>query len=92
MEVVQLKKFRRALKAQQAIAIHALGETGRLLLSRGAPMKWIKPADLRIGNLPFLDSIAGRSYFATFRQHCAALRMGPSALAPTVKRRLDGIV
>jgi hypothetical protein len=29
---------------------------------------------------------------ATFRQHCAELRIGPSALAPTVKRRLDGIV
>jgi hypothetical protein len=55
-------------------------------------MNWIKPSDLRSGNLPFLVSIEDRSYIATFRQHCAVLRMGPSALAPTVKRRLGGIV
>ena len=89
MAVVQLEKFKRVLKAQQTVAIHDLGEIREII---GAPMNWIKPADLRSGNLPSLVSIAGRSYFATFRLHCAASRMGPLALAPTVKRRLDGIV
>ncbi len=31
MEVVQLKKFKRALQAQQAIAIHAMGENREII-------------------------------------------------------------
>ncbi|HLM99971.1 MAG TPA: TraR/DksA C4-type zinc finger protein [Bryobacteraceae bacterium] len=36
MEVVQLKKFKRALKAQQMVAIHNLGESREILAVEGS--------------------------------------------------------
>jgi len=92
MEVVQLKRFERALKVQQTVAVHDLGKAREVIDVEGAAGKIDRAVRSTEQKFAILVSIADRSYFTTFRQRRAALRMAPSALAPTVKRRLEGIV
>ena len=89
MEVVQLEKFKRELKAQQTVAIHDLGENREMMAVERSADEMDQTGQSTEQEFAILG-LNRRSEL--LRDIQAGLRMGPLALAPTVKRRLDGIV
>src|SRR5580765_7038819 len=92
MKVVQLERFKRALKAQQRVAIHDLGENREAIAVERSADEMDQTGRSTEQEFTILGLNRRSELLRNIEKHCAALSMGPSALAATVKGRLGGIV
>ena len=92
MEVAQLERFKRALKARQTVAIHDLGENRETIAVERSADEMDQAERSAEGEFAILGLNRRSELIPNIQAASAVLRMGPSVLAPTVKRRLGGIV
>ena len=92
MEAVQLETFKRVLTAQQIVAIHDLGENRETIAVERSADEMDQTGRSTEREFAILGLNRRSELLHNVRAALRCIEDGPSALAPTVKRRLGGIV